>query len=689
MTLSKPQQFPEERRLATVLFADVQGFTALAETLDFETVSDMLKGIWQRLDFVIEENGGYIDKHLGDGVMAVWGAPHAGENDAENAITAALLMQDAMQGFVAYTKVPGAEKLKLRIGLNSGQAFAGYVGTKNEYTVLGDIVNVASRLEQSAVPGTVVITEGTYRLVRGIFSVARLEPVQAKGKVEPIEAYEVKSKFAAPTRIRYEQGADTIETHMVGRNAEMTRLREFFEMSQHATAPIMSLVIGEIGMGKSRLLMEVVNRAEASEPGPLILTTRALAQTSRIPYYLWRSILRNRFGIDEHTPNDEATHLFEEAVGALWGSLPGGSEAAHLIGELIGLKWQRSPHINEQEPNTVRLELAYQKFRELFIQLCNKQPTILLIDDLQWADRESLQLLAHMMESDLKILKLFILAGARPEFLRVHPSWRNLASITNLGPLPTSSEMVMEAYPDLKVLPRQILVELAARSEGNPYFLEEIVKVLIKPGLDDFKRNPGEAMARLQAQIPESLRATLQARLDNLPRDARTVALLAAVVGRVFWVGAVLVAAKADTGTGSLSNMPGTVMERLVQDGLRQLVRAELAFPRAGSKYGDEQEYIFKNSFLRDVAYSMIPNRSRIIYHRVVAQWLAGHNDATFRVMSAEHYESGRAFIDAAMQYDLAAQIARDRHAPLEAAALESSAARVRSKAKHGDSEKN
>jgi predicted ATPase len=434
-------------------------------------------------------------------------------------------------------------------------------------------------------------------------------------------------------------------------------------------------------MGKSRLLMEFINEAEASQPTPQIMTTRGLAQTSRIPFYLWRTILRNRFGISEHEDGVTAARIFEDAIVKIWGGTPDGQEAAHLVGELIGLKWMDSPQLKNYDISQDRHTIAFYKMRDLLQRMSNNQPTIMLLDDLQWADKESLQLLSYIMEKDLKQLKLYILAAARPEFLRDHPSWRNSASILTLGPLPTSSETVMEAYPDLRVLPKQILVELAARSEGNPYFLEEIVKVLIKPGLEDFRKNPAEAMARLQAQIPESLRATLQARLDNLPRDVRTIALLAAVVGRVFWVGAVLAAARANTGTGTLTNMPDPVIERLVQDGLRHLVRAEVAFPRAGSQYSPDQEYIFKNSFLRDVAYSLTPNRSRAIYHRSVALWLANHNEMTFRMMSAEHYESGRSFIEAAMQYDLAAQLARDRHAPLEAAMLENAAVRARSRA--------
>ncbi|MCX6066079.1 MAG: adenylate/guanylate cyclase domain-containing protein, partial [Chloroflexi bacterium] len=148
-------RYPEERRLATVLFADVQGFTSFAEQLDFETVSDLLKGIWKQLDAAIEAHNGYIDKHLGDGIMAIWGAPFAGENDAEQAVAAGLDLVKALNKLCAQSRIPGAVNLKLRVGINTGQVFAGYIGSRNEYTVLGDTVNLANRLEQMAEAGTV------------------------------------------------------------------------------------------------------------------------------------------------------------------------------------------------------------------------------------------------------------------------------------------------------------------------------------------------------------------------------------------------------------------------------------------------------------------------------------------------------------------------------------------------------
>jgi predicted ATPase len=208
-----------------------------------------------------------------------------------------------------------------------------------------------------------------------------------------------------------------------------------------------------------------------------------------------------------------------------------------------------------------------------------------------------------------------------------------------LSPLTFDADMVAKAYPDMRELPEDILHEIAIRAEGNPYFLEEIVKSLMKAGLLEPGQDPQEIQRTLLSKIPESLLATLQARMDNLSREARTVALLASVVGRVFWVGALLKAARSEPlpGATNMISVPDSVVDRFVQDGLRQLVRAELAFPRSGSKFSDDQEYIFKNSYLRDVAYSLIPNRNRAQYHKAIAEWLKAKTDPAYQAMAREH----------------------------------------------------
>lgn len=631
-------RYPEERRIATVLFADVQGFTTLAEQLDFETVSDLVKGIWLSLDKVIEIHNGYIDKHLGDGIMAVWGAPFAGDNDAGEAVSAGLDLVRALDEYCQQTRIVGAEHLKLRVGINSGPVFAGYVGTRNEYTVIGDTVNVASRLEKTAEPGSVVIGENTLRMVRGSFRVKTLEPTHIKGKAELVQPYSVEGRLVNPGRVCY-QSADSLVTNMVGRDAEIEKLKFIYDRVFETDKPVMALLVGDVGIGKSRILMEFSGYLESLGDDIHILSSRGLAQASKVPFYLWRALLRNRFGVKEEDSPLAAAQQWQQGVESVWdnGQPASKVEATQVLGEMIGLAGNSNP-----EP--AQLQRICYLTRELLRQMGKNKRLILMLDDLQWADRESMQLLAYLLATDIPPMQMLLVGAARPEFIKTQPQWHNQSRVMMLNPLELSAEMVKQAYPGLGSLPEPVLYEIAVRAEGNPYFLEEIVKSLVKAGVLDENIPAEELHARIRGQIPESLRATLQARLDNLSREGRTVALLASVVGRVFWVGAVMAEARASSVPGAklAFNVPEPVIDRFIQEGLRQLVRAELAFPRSGSRFSQEQEYIFKNSYLRDVAYSLIPNRSRAYYHKAVADWLRAKTDPAFQGMALEHEKSAR-----------------------------------------------
>lgn len=637
MSTNSTHQFPEERRLATILFADVQGFTALAEQLDYETVSDLINGIWKSLDKVIENHNGYIDKHLGDGVMSVWGAPFAGENDAEQAVSTGLALIKALNEFRKQTPIPGAETLKLRVGINTGPVFAGYVGTRNEYTVLGDTVNVANRLEQIAEAGTVVIGENTLRLVRGSFRVRRLEATHVKGKMEVVQPYAVEGRLTSQGRIRY-QSVDSLVTNMVGRDNELAKLRSIYDQAFKKSKPQMALIGGDVGIGKSRLLMEFGNMLEDSGENVNILSTRGLAQASKIPYYTWRALFRNRFDVRDEETGPAANEKWARGIENVWGVDPQDTklEVTQILGEVIGLSGKNGLANNDN------LKRIFFLIRELLRRLSRHKRLVLFFDDLQWTDRESLHLLAHMLSTEEPPLQTMVVGVARPEFLKTQTQWHNLARVINLGPLTITHELVRQAYPDLQGLPAPVLQEISLHAEGNPYFLEEIVKTLVKSGLLDDNINSLDIHNRLLVHIPESLRATLQARLDNLSREARMVALLASIVGRVFWVGAILAEAHSTPLPGSMPmiNIPEPVIDRFIQDGLRQLVRAELAFPRSGSKFSAEQEYIFKNSYLRDVAYGLIPNRNRAQYHAAVAEWMKQKSDPAYQAMAREHEKS-------------------------------------------------
>jgi class 3 adenylate cyclase len=676
MTKPAAQPYPEERRLATVLFADVPGFTTLSDQMDFEDISDLIREVWALVDSAIEAHGGYIDKHIGDAVMAVWGAPHAGEDDAERAVSAALTLQASLAHYTTESSREGAHELKMRVGINTGQVLAGYVGARGEYTVLGDTVNIASRLETTAEPGTVVIGESTYRLVRGAFQMRRLAPLLVKGKPQPIQAYLVEGVLEQPGPVRY-RSMGGLETHMVGRNSEMTRLRELYQQAVLGNSPVLAVIRGEEGLGKSRMLMEFTSQLSVNEPHVNLLSARSLAQASRAPYFVWKSLWHNRFGLSQNDPPEVACEKFVRGVQMLWGRQLGqvsAVEAAHFVGALIGLEWPDSPFL-AQTPGPARANRAYEFTRELLKRACAAGPTILLLDDLHWADSGSLGLLEHVLEPADDSLPLFILGAVRPGILRQYRNLTNAAVVITLKPLSANPNLVAEAYPAIQNLPEPTLSEIARVSEGNPYFMEEMVKTLMQ----SFSADNGQAADDERAvQLPDSLHAMLQARLDSLSADARGVALLASVVGRVFWTGAILAAAHQSTGTGLLRPHL-EALENVVSTGLAELVRAELAFPRAGSMFAGEQEYIFKHSLLRDVAYSLLPLKYRRQYHLAIARWLAKYASQDFAATMADHLERAGAYPEAAQQYESAAHYAQSLGAAREAEWLQARATILKS----------
>lgn len=674
MTTPIAQPYPEERRLATVLFADVQGFTTLSDHMDFEDVGDLMKEVWSLVDKAIEAHGGYIDKHIGDAVMAVWGAPLASEDDAERAVLAALTLQSSLAHYAKQSSREGAHELKMRVGINTGPVLAGYVGARGEYTVLGDTVNIASRLETTAEPGDIVIGESTYRLVRGAFQMRRLTPLQVKGKSQPVQAYLVEAALDQPGPVRY-RSMGGLETRMVARDSEMARLHELYQQAVLGSSPVLAVVRGEEGLGKSRLLMEFTSQLSVNEPHVNILSARSLAQANRVPFFVWKSLWHNRFGLTENDPPDKAGEKFVRGVQMLWGqqlSPISAIEAAHFVGALIGLEWPTSPYLARIAGPQDRIDRAYLLTREILKRACIAGPTILLLDDLHWADSGSLDLLEDLLEPAEDSLPLFILSAVRPGILRQYRSLASVAEVVSLKPLPADAHIVAQAYPAIEELPEPTLAQIARVSEGNPYFMEEMVKTL----LQSTAANGGAALAETaegNVQLPDSLHAMLQARLDSLSAEARGVALLASVVGRVFWAGAILAAAHQSLGTGLL-RMDAGVLGNAVSSGLAELVRAELAFPRAGTMFAGEQEYIFKHSLLRDVAYSLLPIKYRRIYHMAIARWLGRFGTPDFAAMLADHLERAGAYTEAAQQYEFAAQHARTFGAAREAEWLQTRA---------------
>lgn len=685
----------EQRKQATVLFGDISGYTAMSETLDAEEVKDMMNELWAQLDKSITDHGGTVVAHMGDGVMAVWGAQTAQEDDPERAIRSALDMQAAVGSFVSTTLYDGGRirqdagdtpRLRMRIGINTGPVILGTVGSTNEFTALGDTTNLASRLEHAAPIGGILIDHDTYRQVRGAFDVQRLDPISVKGKVEPIQVYLVER--AKPRAFRVgTRGVEGVETRMIGRHSELECLLDTLQSVIDDHQAHVVTVLGEAGLGKSRLLYEFDNRVELMPERIRVFTARATESTRGLPYSLVRDLFSFRFEILDSDPPVVAREKLEQGMVACFGAGEETLMRAHFIGHLIGLDFSASPYLSGilNDVKQIR-DRAFHYGTQFFAAVAREKVAALYLDDLHWADDESLDFVDHVARTCTEA-HLLILCLSRPTLLERRPAWgtgQGVCDQLRLLPLSKSEsqQLVEEILRQAENVPQDLRDLVVSGAEGNPFYLEELIKMLI----DQKVIEPGEEQWRVdvsrlaQVRVPPTLTGVLQARLDGLMVWEKTFLQRASIVGRAFWDSAVehLKAEVVETRSDTDNRNALTALE--------SLRHKELIYWRAESAFAGTNEYIFKHTMLRDVTYESVLKRERRAYHRKIAEWLverSGERAGQYAATIAEHYERAGEVERAVQWYGRAGQQAREAFAPATAIgfyrkALEfSSAARV------------
>jgi class 3 adenylate cyclase/tetratricopeptide (TPR) repeat protein len=647
-----------QRKQITVLFADVSGFTAMSETMDAEDVSDTMNALWTRIDGAITAYGGTIDKHIGDAVMALFGAPAAREDDPERAIRAALAMQAELAAFREERQV----NLAMRIGINTGPVLLGQVGTTFEYTAIGDTVNLADRLESAAPVGSVLISRDTYRHVRGVFSFQAPEPLRVAGKAESVQVYVVRGikprAFRTPTR-----GVEGVETRMIGRDAELDHLKKALHAILEGDEMRMVTIVGDAGIGKSRLLYEFSNGVELLPERVLHFRGRASQQISNAPYSLIRDLLASHFEIKNSDSADEARDKLEQGIFRLMGAdATTAAVAAHFVGHLIGLDFSASPYLQGVLSDARQIHDRAFHYTAQFFTAAAQRPVLLLLDDLHWADDGSLDLIEHLAQ-ECHLMPLLIVALTRPELYERRAAWAGgSAHQTRLELCPLSKQegcrLVGEILRGVERIPPDLRDLIVERAAGNPFYTEELIKMLIEDevivkGESGWSVEPGR-LARVQ--VPPALTGVLQARLDSLPPLEREVLQRAAVVGRVFWDGAV---EQLNGKSGALGNE--------TDEALAALQSKELIFEQATSTFIGEREFVFKHAILHDVTYESVLVRQRRVYHTRAAVWLttrSGERGAEYAGLIGEHYEQARDRAQAAKWYAQAGWQAQDTYAP-------------------------
>jgi len=631
----------QQRKIVTVLFADIPGLALLSERLDAEDYRDTANALWESLDALILKRGGRIDKHMGNGVMALWGAEVVREDDAEQAIRAGLEMRAGLGVFRANLPLLQAvdeQELALRVGMNTGPVIVGLVGTTGEFTALGDTVNLAARLNQAAKPGELLVSQDTYRLVRGLFEVSIQPPLYVKGKTEPVQTYLVHN--LKPRAFHFEmRGVEGIETPLVGRRDELGTLQEAYRrlFGQHPLRLV--TLVGDLGLGKSRLLQEFLAWTDPLPDDFYLFQGRSHPSQTTTPYALLRDIFSFRFQIQD---SDSLAAVQQKMEQGFVEFMPGDERAhekAHIIGQLIGFDFSASPYLRGvlQDPKQMR-SLGFATLARFFAVASGTFPIILVADDLHWADRGSLEALLYLLEHLPAGAPLTAVCTTRPALFERLPEWGiglPAAHKLELKPLlPAESRALVEQIlRKAQLIPPTLRELIVSGAEGNPFYLEELIKMFI----DGHVIRPGEEtweidLDRLDTEaIPPTLAGVLQARLDRLGLLERTSLQRASVVGRIFW----------DSAVKALSSDLEAEQTRL-DESLATLHSKELIFPSPASTFTGAQEYAFKHALLRDVTYETVLKRHRQQYHALVADWLStasGERRGEYLSIIADHYE--------------------------------------------------
>lgn len=595
----------EARKVVTILFADIVSSTALTEKLDPEDARAVAQKFYEMVEHAITRwYEGTVANLLGDAVLAVFGLPISHEDDPERAVRAGLAIRDAMPVLNGHLKAAYGIELAVRVGINTGEVVAASGSTFDRDFLVSDAVTVAARLQQTVDPGMVVVGERTHRLTRDAIEYRELPPLEVKGKQAALPVWQAVKPL--PERIDVRRSA----APLVGRHAELGLMQHHYQRSRDDSVVQLVTVFGQPGVGKSRLLREFLAEVRESIPAPLVLRGRSVAFGGQVGYHAFFDILR---GQAELLDTDDPA-LVREKVDR-WLSESIGRSDNILDDLLLPFNMDGTAPI---DPSLLRQQV-FAAWQTLLTTLAGRQPVILALEDLHWADDGVLDLVELISRSSEPIA-LLVICITRPELLERRPTWgggRRNAAVLDLTPLrPAETEQLVASLSSEAITPEMRLT-IAQRAEGNPLFAEELVRMLLEGSM------PGAA-------IPDTVQAVLSARIDRLAIDERKTLQAASVIGRVFWPSAV----------APIAGLSGAD----VSAALDGLIVKELILVRPRSSVAGEREYIFRHILTRDVAYNLLPKTARQRAHLEAARWFtarfAGRPEEIVEAL-AEHFRLG------------------------------------------------
>ncbi|MDP9234472.1 MAG: AAA family ATPase [Actinomycetota bacterium] len=588
----------EERKVVSILFVDLVGFTARSHAADPEDVRAALGPYHALLKREIERFGGTVEKFIGDAVMAVFGAPVAHEDDAERAVRTALRITEAI---AELNEDNPALDLSVRAAVNTGEGLValGARPEAGEGFVTGDVVNTASRLQNVAPVNGVVVGEITYRSTKDFIDYQELEPVTVKGKPEPVavwRALSARSRFGLETDL-------APKTPFIGRDYEQTILKETFRRTVREASIQLVTVVGEPGVGKSRLLAEFFSFIDDQEQLVFWRQGRSLPYGEGITFWALGEIVKAHAGILESDSAEDAADKLRTAITT---AVKEGSEQQWFfsrLAPLVGVEVGGGGSPQKEESFT-----AWRRFLE---GVAEERPLVLVFEDLHWADPSLLEFIEHLVDW-VSGVPVFVVCTARPELYDKHPSWgggkRNI-TIVSLSPLDDSeTAQLISSLLSQAVLPAEIHAALLERAGGNPLYAEEFIRMLSDRGILKQQGRVLTLEKDADIPVPESVHALIAARLDTLSGELKSLLQDASVAGKVFWSGAVAAIGQAD---------PDRARRGLHELGAKELVR-----PSRSSSMEGQAEYVFWHALIRDVCYGQIPRAARATKHQAMADWI-------------------------------------------------------------------
>lgn len=631
-----------ERRIATVMFADISGFTSMSEKMDPEDVTRIMNGCFQTLGKCIERHGGYIDKFIGDCIMAVFGVPETVEKAPQRALNAALEIRTRLQEYNKDNNL--VIPLDVHIGINSGLVVAGMVGSdeRTDYTVMGDTVNLAARLEDASESGQILAGPETYNVTKDEFEYRILPPISLKGKIKPVPVYELLSSNNKNMCLDIDEKRNKISNRMifsplVGRGNELNLLRLAVHKVINREGGIVS-ICSEPGLGKSRLMAELMRDSVMKQI--LFFEGRALSIGQNLSYYPFVDMIKKWSGINDDDSEKDSLKKFEKSVRSVHPEES--DEIITFVGTLMGM--------NLPEKYTARLKgiegeaqekILFKNVRELFIKAAELKPTVVYIEDLHWADASSIELIISLLKLADNQRILFIVVfrpgyeATGEYFLKeVHKNFNRFHSAILLEPLDDGeSAELIDNLLKIKGFPRTLKELIANRAGGNPFFIEEVIRSFIDQGAVISKNGIFQVTEKInKAEVPLTINEVIMSRIDRLDRETKALVKTASVIGRNFFRKIVI----------AVADEISDVCERLSYLEDIQLIREHNRM--------DELEYLFKHALAQEAAYSSILIQKRKEIHLQVAQAIESvfsERLHEFYGMLAYHYNMGDDFNNA------------------------------------------